>query len=267
MIILDNLSLPGSLEIFKNMKVYIKSLKNLYYENDDNFLNGNILIDIYIQNKNDLEELMKIEIKKYNLIQILESKSEMLNDKLFSLLLNDYFEIFLKFENKDNNNNIFNDHLSLTPSLLEFLNLIIEKIESNSKNYLQKLLKFIIWFECYSNYIFPCIQIISKLSSINNKFIKQYKEKMNLFNKDEDIIILENNNNVYNQINEIFYLIYQSLIEMIFENSNFLNNLNETQFYKYTLDLENFVNILLLSKHKLKVHLKSFYILISFTKI
>ena len=31
----------------------------------------------------------------------------MLNDKLFSLLLNDYFEIFLKFENKENNNNIF----------------------------------------------------------------------------------------------------------------------------------------------------------------
>ena len=267
MIILDNLSLPGSLEIFKNMKEYIKSLKNLYYENDDNFLNGNILFDIYIQNKNDLEELMKREIKKYNLIQVLESKSEILNDKLFSLLLNDYFELFLKFENKENNNNIFNDHLSLTPCILEFLNLIIKKIESISKNNFQKLLKCLLWFECYSNYIFPCIQIISNLSSINNNFIKQFKEKMKLFNKAEDIITPENNNNIYNQINEIFYLIYQSLIEMIFENSNYLNNLDDTQFYKYTLNLENFANILLLSKNKLKIHLKSFYILISFIKI
>ena len=36
---------------------------------------------------------------------------------------------------------------------------------------------------------------------------------MNSFNQDENIIKLENNNNIYNQINEIFFLIYQSLIE------------------------------------------------------
>ena len=47
---------------------------------------------------------------------------------------------------------------------------------------------------------------------------------------------------------------------MIFEISNYLNNLDETQF---TLNLENFSNILLLSKIKLKVYLKYFYILIS----
>ena len=81
---------------------------------------------------------MKIEIKQYNLILIIESKIIILNDKLFSLLLNDYFEIFLKFKSKVNNINIFNDNLSLPPSLLEFLNLIIELNQSQKtiyKNY------------------------------------------------------------------------------------------------------------------------------------
>jgi len=112
----------------------------------------------------------------------------------------------------------------------------------------------------------PLILIYFILSNLNDNILQQFKNNIFRFNQYENIINYDEDIKQCNQTNEIFYLLYESLIKIIFDNSNTLNFLTDDELYDYSLNLENFANILWLAQVNLKVNLKSFYNLLSYTK-
>ena len=112
----------------------------------------------------------------------------------------------------------------------------------------------------------PLIPIYFILSNLNDNILQQFKNNIVRFNRYEDIINYEEDTKQYNQTNSIFYLLYESLIKIIFDNSNTMDFLTDDELYDYSLNLENFANILWLAQVNLKVNLKSFYNLLSYTK-
>ena len=112
----------------------------------------------------------------------------------------------------------------------------------------------------------PLILIYFILSNLNDNILQQFKNNIFRFNQYENIINYDEDIKQCNQTNEIFYLLYESLIKIIFDNSNTMDFLTDDELYDYSLNLENFANILWLAQVNLKVNLKSFYNLLSYTK-
>ena len=112
----------------------------------------------------------------------------------------------------------------------------------------------------------PLILIYFILSNLNDNILQQFKNNIFRFNQYENIINYDEDIKQCNQTNEIFYLLNESLIKIIFDNSNTMDFLTDDEFYDYSLNLENFANILWLAQVNLKVNLKSFYNLLSYTK-
>ena len=112
----------------------------------------------------------------------------------------------------------------------------------------------------------PLILIYFILSNLNDNILQQFKNNIFRFNQYENIINYDEDIKQCNQTNEIFYLLYESLIKIIFDNSNTLNFLTDDELYDYSLNLENFANILWEAQVNLNVNLKSFFNLLSYIK-
>ena len=260
--VLDNLKFPCSLDLFQETKNYLHSIKNSYLENDELFRNNKITLEDYQQNKIYYENALKNEFLKYDIIQKLEARLVDLNKYNFSHLINDYLEIFIRLDKGE----IKDENKYFNKNVLDFLNLIIEKLNLNSDDYIIYLCKIILWFESYSNYIMPIIPIYFKLSNLNDNFLNQFKNNILRFNQFEDIINYNEDTTQYNETNKIFYILYETLIKIIFDNSNSMNFFTDDELYQYSLNLENFANILWLAQVNLNVNLKSFFNLLSYTK-
>ena len=149
--------------------------------------------------------------------------------------------IQLKLNINKNDNYSFinnNDSISLQNSFAD-----IDEIDSNKnqniKYEIDTLTKIIIFLISYNEEIYSIFEIFFTLSKYLHNFFDDWKS---LIMKKE--IKYEINDNVpeyTREINEAFFIMYESLIKCIFTYNNY-NRMNENDFYEYLESIKKLLN-------------------------
>ena len=267
-----NLSLPLSKKWYDLINSYIeKNIKQNYLNNENNlrFLNfedDEIVMNErinYENNNKDIYNIIKGELSRIaGLSDLLNSN----NIQFIKLIYQDFLTIYLNKKFKDNSqlgleflyiliqlklNINKNDNYAFINDtnkiFLEdsFYNTNAKKINSginNSKNIkydsdtLSKILVFII---SYSEEIYSILEIFFTLNKYLENFFNNWKDL--IIKKETKYEINENVPEYTREINEAFFIIYESLIKGIFTYKNYMR-MEENVFYEYLESIKKILN-------------------------
>jgi len=224
----------------------------------------------YFKILKDLDmSLINLINREDNLINIINN-SQIKNDELYNLIIDDYYTLFLnktlkktnnkknKKRNKKGNNFDFeNINIDNNKKFLKLMtNLRNEIITSNFKEYskengiISKLAKEINWLESYTNEITIIQQIFTKLSMKIIEFYEQIKEIIN--KKEIEYEISKRNPEYTSIVNKVFFLSLDSILRIIttkneiydIPNEDFFELINvDKEILQNSLQLENNLNI------------------------
>ena len=299
-VLILNLSLPLSKKWYDAINTFIENnIKEDYINNEENlrlnqFEENEIDIELgkYSKMKNDFVNNVKGEILR------IEGLNELLKTKniyYIQMIYTDFISIYLsKNFNKDidlgiqfldiliqlrlniNNENRYSfidnnkDKINLQDSFsnLQFNDMNSNKINIYNKNEelnikydedtLCNILTFLI---CYSDEIYSMLDIFYTL----NKYLNEF----NFFNEWKNLIVqkdikyeLNDNNPLYTrEVNESFFIIYESLIKCIFNNPDKYKSIPDDIFYEYLDSIQKISKIAIQIYYKLYLPSKEMYTL------
>ena len=253
--IINYLQIPGSLESVTKTRNYVETIKGEYFENENNF---SIYNDDYEDRKNYLIKNTYIELTKTDLIKVFEQNPNFKNknNNIYYLLINDYFSILIIKKAPNNSEDYLNKNI------LDFLKILYTLIlDQNEENNLQ-FINIILWFESYSDYIFPLIPLINIMNTLDDSFNKTIDNKINGMLKDN----IKNIDKIKKNIKIILYLLYENILNYIFEKSSHLFKNRKNDFKKFINILENSSFFIIQANMIMKLGLKQIYNLKSFIK-
>ena len=258
--IIDCLVIPGSLEVFSKTRNYVETIKGDYFDNENNMLNNE---EEYKSKKEIFKNNTIIELEKSDLMNVLNNNINLLNnDEFFKDFIFDYFKILLiKKETKDFVN-YFNDFI------FQFLNILFGLIYYNWEEKKQQIATIILWFESYCEYIFPLFPLINIMNSFDPGIYNiMIDSKINAMIDQQNLRIKSNKDNQKGKIRRILYLLYESILNYLFENSSIFYDISEENFRNFLMILENVSFCIMQANINMELGLKQIYNLNSFNKV
>jgi len=264
------ISFPCIIQSYIEIHKYIKNkLIDDYFTNE----NHNYLKDknIYDEEKENLEKNIINEFRKYKFSKIFQftnnDDDNYLNDhdhnldqnKLVQILFKDYIIYYLS--NSDtlfSNKNIINFFIVLYELFLS------EDTDDNKIFYnditFKDLIKFILFIESYSSYIYSICRLICSLDIYIYNFIDTYISKLsnNIFKSKKKSIP---------KINALFINIYESLVYCILNIYNNENEITNEHFILLMEELKIFSDSLIKVNEDLRIKLKQIYYLQDFLNV
>ena len=252
--IYSDLFIPSCTIWFKS--IIIKYIQNQkvdieYMKNEDRFRTRQKLEDEeheiknYIIKYNDLVKGTKVEFSKNNNIRDIFTQ----DDKNFKeILFNDYLNFYLieltnKFsisiDEKTNPINFLNLILQLKFNILCDDNISEESefkfkekyIESLDEFDLEKFAEIFLFLESYKNDI---IYLIEMYCLLNSKIDNLYTTIKDIIEAKEITTEISNRNPYYKKrVNEIFFIILESLLKSVYKNKDNICSLNDDEFYPF----------------------------------
>ena len=263
-----NLSLPLSKKWYDLINVFIENnIKENYMNNEENLRISifeeneiNQEMEKYSKIKNDFIDNVKGELLRINgLNDLIKTK----NVNYMKMIYIDFMTIYLTKKFKDN-----------IDIGIQFLDILIQlkfnnkdlffennrrKIsfqgsfdnkneESNIKYDEETLSKIIIFLICYSDEIYLMLEIFFTLQKYVNNFFDEWKE---IITEKDLKYEISNNVPIYTkEVNESFFIIYESLIKFIFFHPEKYLEIREDVFYEYLNSIQK------LSKTAIQIYRK-----------
>ena len=255
-----------------------------FYKKLSNFINKNIVVDYFNNEKNIREysgkkiENLKLEFheKELDLLYLLYEEIgkdkfifEVLNQISHDLILKDYITYYFDKHSNDNYRSNINYRLIELLLKLRFNADKNQIIKNNEKNPIKILIIKIMWIESNANYIFSILKIFSYAKEIFN-------DENDLYNMIEEIIYNENINIRYitnehknpeytKEVNECYYIFLASLCLSITSEKIKLtesyNDETKVEINQYNEQLKKINNILQNLNNDLKIYLNEIYII------
>ncbi|OUM60841.1 hypothetical protein PIROE2DRAFT_13322 [Piromyces sp. E2] len=254
------ISYPFIIPVLENINKYIiNNLKNDYLKNENNFSPEDK--ENYVNERKRLENNIQTEFEKQYFAKILCNKdenSEFNKEKLLKILFKDYVIYYLsKCEKKFNNKNILNFFNTLYELFISMNNSENANIDITFEN----MTKFVLFIECYSEYIYIIIEQVSSMDGYIKHFLKNYISK-----------ILENSfctNKEFYTVNDILFNLYESMIYCILNiNQSFGNDSNENEkFEEFMNEIKLFSNKTMNVNIELCLMLKQIFYLQDFVNV
>ena len=281
-----NLKLPLSKKWYDLINVFIENnIKEDYLYNEDHirlseFEKDNIIKEIskYDNKKQDIINNTKGEILRIEGLNIIIKSN---NIKYLKLLYQDFLSIYLNKKFKENlalglqfldiliqlklnitkNNNYYfinqKETISLQDSFFNHDEIYLNN-NQNIKYDIDTLSKILVFLISYNEEIYSILEIFFTLNQYLENFFNDWK---NLIMRKE--IKYEINDNVpeyTREINEAFFIIYESLIKSIFTYNNY-NKLKQNDFYEYLDSIKKLLNDAKQIYYKLYLPSKEMYTL------
>ena len=275
--LLLGLRLPGIYLTLKEIIYYIRNeiiIKNFNIERDIFNLRDEDRIDFgkELENyrnrlKNNLKNAEKeiLKNKAFNKINNIEKKRPKEIYQFYSLLINDYFLIFLS-ENLHDIKELYKNF----DCYKNLLNLILCQRFKNGNSFfeiepIKSFTKKIVWMETYRQYISIILKIYEKISKYESDLIN----KINILIKDNEISLDEDEiRNPYHTLDlkSPFYYATEALFRIIFDNK-FLEKLKGQNFYDYINLLKTITEESLIIYENLSIDPKEILIIQEFINI
>ena len=249
--IIFGINIPGIKTSFDRILKSVKeNIVKKYRKNED-------MLRMYLQDEEikiteenyfkvlkDLDmSLINIINREDHLINIIDNNQSE-NDQLYNLIIDDYYSILInkalikakdikknkKGKNFDFENINIDDNIKLLKLMTKLRNQIIT---SNFKEYamendiIGKLAKGINWLESYKNEITIIQRIFSKL---NKKIVDFYKQIEKVITQEIKYEIYRRNSQYTSIVNEVFFLILESILRVITCNNEIYDIPNEDLF-------------------------------------
>ena len=259
---------PFIISLFSEINNYTNTIIEDYFENEDKYRSEQFDdINEYFEIKNNLENNIKREFEKKYFVFLFDENSENLNlniPKLRQILFNDYIIYYLS------KSNIYFSNKNILIIFTELFKLFLSRendkqnengfIENKNIFSLENISKFVLFIECYKNYLYSLIKFICDMDFYINNFISDYSkcissEKFKMTNKN------------ISYVNDIFFNLFESINYCIinikkpfteFSNSNFNNFLNEIKL---------FTNMMMNNNIELRLTLKQILYLFDFIDV
>ena len=277
-----NLNLPLSKKWFDKIYIFIKNnIKEEYNHNEENLRieviendKINQQINEYIKTKKDFIDNVKGELLRIDGLNDLIKNNDM---KYLKLIYIDFMTIYLTRRYKENigkglkfldiliqlrlninsdNKYSFidnNKNINLQDNFSSFENNIINinnKTEELNIKYDQDTLsKILIFLICYKEEIYDMLEIFYSLDKYLQSFLLDWKNIIS--NKEINYEINENIPEYTREVNESFFIIYESLIKCIFKYQGY-KNMSDDKFYEYLDSIKK------ISKTAIQIYYKLF---------
>ena len=233
--VLFGLRIPGIKPIFEKILLYVNELKDEFFLNEENIRNNKHEGEELVKEQNNYRIKQDIiinkvvgEFKKHKLFLDLEEKEneQKLNEEIINYIIEDYLIMFLgvKFDC---------DYLYL----IKMLNLIIKlRYGDEKEKLLKQISKIIIYLESNSKYIY----IILEMFNMIFEYKKNHYELIEEVIKDNKINyeISERNPECKKEVNYDFYIIFEALIQPIF-NMDFFIDIEHAIYYDFVRKCNN----------------------------
>ena len=275
--LLLGLRLPGIYLTLKEIIYYIRNeiiIKNFNIERDIINLRDEDRIDFgkELENyrnrlKNNLKNAEKeiLKNKTFNKINNIEKKRPKEIYQFYSLLMNDYFLIFLS-ENLYDIKELYKNF----DCYKNLLNLMLSQRFKNGNSFfeiepIKSFTKKIVWIETYRQYISIILKIYEKISKYESDLIN----KINILIKDNEISLDEDEiRNPYHTLDlkSPFYYVTEALFRIIFD-IKFLEKLKGQDFYDYINLLKTIIEESLIIYENLSIDPKEILIIQEFINI
>ena len=278
-ILILNLNLPLSKKWYDSIYIFIENNIKEDFMNNEEYLRITDIeqnrfeeeLEKYSKIKSDFINNVKGEILRIEgLSDLIKTKNKIYLKKIYFDFITIYLSKKFKYNidlgikfldiliqlrlniNKDNKfsfieNNKKKINLQDSFSDLNFNNI---KEELNIKYDEETLSKILIFLICYNDEIYSLLEIFYTLNKYLDNFFNDWKEMIS--NKEIKYEINENNPIYTREINESFFIIYESLIKCIFNNPDKYKNLDEDIFYEYIDALQK------ISKTAIQIYYKLF---------
>ena len=254
----------NEIEILKQIILYGKEFNDEFFLNEENIRN----------NKNEGEELEKEkkifntkqdciinkiswEFKKHKSfldLEELENKNVFLNDEIINNIIEDYFILYLekKFDS---------DYLYLK----KILHLILKLRFGNEKiNFLKKLSRTIIYLESNSQYIYIILEMLNLIFKYNDNHYELMEKIIN--DNKINYEISETNPECKKEVNYSYFIIFESMIQSIF-NKEFFDNIDEAKCFEFIKVFNNLLPNFNILEMNLRLFSKNIFQIKIFVKV
>ena len=286
-----NLNLPLSKKWFDKINIFIENNIKEEYNYNEEYLRTEVIendkinqkINEYIKTKKDFIENVKGELLRIDGLNDLIKNNDM---KYLKLIYIDFMTIYLTRRykenigkglqfldvliqlrlniNKDNKYSFIdnNKNINLQDNFSSFDNNIIninDKIEELNIKYDQDTLsKILIFLICYKDEIYDMLEIFYSLDKYLQNFLFDWKNIIS--NKEINYEINENFPEYTREVNESFFIIYESLIKCIFKYQAY-KNISDDNFYEYLDSIKKISKTAIQIYYKLYLPSKEMYTL------
>ena len=235
------LNIPGSIFWFKELKNIFLIEQNIikrYQNNEDILILNNLSNQENDKNKTEYEneynklirnteEQIKKNIYINNIIALNNNNNEVRKELIYDFIKLYISDLSKKFSSEKNNNIKYNYSL-----IINFIEIILSLKFGEEKNFIEKislyeyqkyiniLSSIILFLESSSYEILSLSEIFILLSNYIKNLLQKLSEKIKLLNKN-------------NSFNDIYCLIINSLIELIFNNHDDINDLTIFNLYQF----------------------------------
>ena len=286
-----NLNLPLSKKWFDKIYAFIENNIREDYNHNEEYLRTEVIeddqinqqINYYIKSKKDFIDNVKGELLRIDGLNDLIKNNDM---KYLKLIYIDFVTIYLTRRYKENIGkglqfldiliqlrlNINNDSkysfidnnksINLQDSFSSFDNNIIninnETEELNIKYDQDTLSKILIFLICYNDEIYDLLEIFLTLDKYLQNFFSEWKDIIS--NKEINYEINENLPAYTREVNESFFIIYESLIKCIFKYQGY-KKISDDNFYEYLDSIKKISKTAIQIYYKLYLPSKEMYTL------
>jgi len=241
-------SYPCIISIFKGINQYIVELRNEYMENENcvrfELYEEN---DDYIEKKNLLENNLKTEFEKHYIGEIFKNEDFEDDTKsiLIKLLFKDYIIYYLS---KSNNNNIFENKniLIFFDALYEFFITETDNMENDQELNIKNLIGFILFIECYKDYIYSLCKYVNMMEQHFNNFQTNYISIIS-----QKIFKCKNTN--ISCVNNLLFNLFESFIYCVLTQQEFNSSNMSTELLN---EIESIFNEMTIINNELRLTLK-----------
>ncbi len=267
------LNIPMIKDTIYKLNLSTEEIKNNFFMLEDDFRNEEIEEEdkekeIEKQNKaiqeieskeNKMYQNIKFECERIDLFKfVLERKNNnTLNNKIFSLIQDDFYTIYIinKFKHKN------------ISHIKTFLNYIISlKLPQNENiNDFLFFSQTILWLKSYEDIINGLLRIFDELHQVVPNILDLIKEIID--NKYVDYSEEKNNEQYKKIINEPFYSLIEGILESIFMSFINILELNEEKLQNYFEALKSTLQVLFQIRHSLSIVIRRIFILSQIVKI
>ena len=254
----------NEIEILKQIILYAKHFNDEFFLNEENIRN----------NKNEGEELEKEkkifntkqdciinkiswEFKKHKSfldLEELENKNVFLNDEIINNIIEDYFILYLekKFDS---------DYLYLK----KILHLILKLRFGNEKiKFLKKISRTIIYLQSNSEYIYIMLEMLNLIFKYNNNHYELMEKIIN--DNTINYEISETNPECKKEVNYSYFIIFESMIQSIF-NKEFFDNIDEAKCFEFVKVFNNLLPNFNILEMNLRLFSKNIFQIKIFVKV
>ena len=234
---LFGMNIPGIKIILENILKYVNEIKEEFFLNEEIIRNKRKENQEYENDKNNYRRKQDILInrviegfRKINLFIKLEDKdnNNQLSKDIIINIIDDYFNIFLSEK--------YNcDYSNMKTILFLIIKLRFEEVNERLLKHISKIILFV---EANSKYIYIILDMFNMIYEYNknyldliNKLIEENKANYN---------IIQNYDEIKKEINYPFYVILESMIQIIF-NIEFFVKIENFKYFDFVRTCNNFL--------------------------